>query len=94
MKVVSLVLALLMLSSVLVFADCADRYSEYQLKSSNELGLGVDTIVYEFEGMPNDLGLDTIEIQQKWNTTDSRYEGYAVVKCNAYRLVRGFLGIK
>jgi len=110
MKVVSLVLALLMVSGVAfagghhhgpdVAEQCGyvDKYSEYQVKNSwLELGLGLDTIVYRFDEGLSEFGLDTIEIQQRWNQSDSRYAGYAVVKTDATKVVSNvlsFLGIK
>ena len=69
----------------------ADRYSEYQEKRDNPLGLGLDVVLYEFEGDFQTYGLDNIEAQNKFDMVNKEYSGYIVVQCNAYRAIKNLM---
>jgi hypothetical protein len=71
-----------------------DRYSEYEPLRKNPLGLGLDLVVWEFDGLPKNCGVDAIEIQNKWDMANREYSGYAVVKANPFRVIKGWFGIK
>lgn len=70
-----------------------DRYSEFEPERGNPLGIGLDLVVYEFEGTIQRWGLDTVEIQQKWDMSNNEYSGYIVGKANLWRLGKKLLRI-
>ena len=70
---------------------CPDRYSEFEKKRGNPLGIGLDLTVYEFDGMLNKYGLDTVEVQNKWDMKNNDYSGYIVIQTNPYRVIRDLL---
>jgi len=59
----------------------------------NPMGLGIDLTVYEFEGKLNENGLDSIEIQNKWDMRNSEYSLYGVVKANPWKVVKKWLNL-
>ena len=73
-----------------------DKYNEYEEARKMPLGLGLDIVVYEFEGEPNSYGLDSIEVQNKWDAANNEYSGYIVGKVNINRAIEkvsSFLGL-
>ncbi len=111
-KVICLALMMILMFSVLVFADSTstkwfhaheyinkdsyeDRYNEYERVRRDQLGLGLDVVVYKFDGELNSYGLDSVEVQNKFDLVHKEYQGYIVGKIDATRAldkVRGFLG--
>ena len=69
-----------------------DRYNDYE--RNNPIGLGLDVIVYEFDGVFQQYGLDTVEVQQKFDFNNTEYSVYGVVKVNAWRPLKKWLGVK
>ena len=59
-----------------------------------ELGIGVDVTVYEFEGVVNAWGMDSIEVQNKYDLNAGNYEGYIVAKANLWRPIKKLFGGK
>lgn len=72
-----------------------DRYNEFEKARKMPLGLGLDIVVYEFTGEPNSFGLDSIEVQNKWDAANDEYSGFLVGKVNISRAIKkmgSFLG--
>ena len=61
-------------------------YEQFEYK--NPMGIGLDAILYEFEGESKAWGLDAIEVQQKWDMNNSAYELFGVCKVNLWRLFK------
>ena len=59
-----------------------------------QLGIGVDVTVYEFEGSPYSWGLESIEVQNKYDFNNTEYSMYGVVQVNAWRPLKKLFGIK
>ena len=68
-----------------------DKYSDYELKRGNPLGIGLDAVIYEFEGRPQIYGLDNVEIQQRWDMNNQEYQLFGVMKVNAFRAIQNLL---
>lgn len=72
-----------------------DKYNEYERVRRDQLGLGLDVVVYKFDGELNSYGLDSVEVQNKFDMVHKEYSGYIVGKIDATRAVekvRSFLG--
>lgn len=63
-----------------------------QAKNKAAYGVGVDVVVYEFDGSIKDWGMDSIEVQNKYDMSVGQYEGYVVAKANLWRPVKKFMG--
>ncbi len=68
----------------------SDKYNDY--KRNNPLGVGLDVILYEFEGGLHDLGLDAIEAQSTYDFMNREVAVFGKVKMNAWRLVKNMFG--
>ena len=69
----------------------ADKYSEYQKKLDWPMGIGLDAILYEFEGTANKYGLDTINVESKYDIANGGCSVFGVVHVNAYRAIKDLL---
>lgn len=65
------------------------EYNDYE--RNNPLGLGLDLVVYEFEGTVQEFGLDSVEVQQRFDFNNTEYSGYIVGKANLWRLGKKLL---
>ena len=72
--------------------DYVDKYSEYEPKRGTPVGIGLDLVVYEFEGMVQQYGLDSIEVQQKYDLNNNEYSVFGVCKVNLWRAGKKLLG--
>ena len=50
-------------------------------------GIGLDVTVYEFDGIVQEWGADSIEVQQKYDINNNEYSGYIVCQLNAWRVI-------
>ena len=66
-----------------------DRYNDYERK--NQYGLGLDVTLYEFSGAFSDWGMDSIEVQQKYDLNNQEYSMYGVCQVNLWRVVTKLL---
>ena len=69
----------------------ADKYSEYQKKQGMALGLGIDTVLYEFEDSVNKYGLESVNTEYKWDINNNNQSIYAVVHVNAWKAIKNFI---
>lgn len=72
--------------------DHNHEYSNYD--RGGQFGLGLDLVVYEFEGPVNTWGLDGVEVQQKYDFNNKEYQLYGVCKANLWRTAKKLLGLK
>ena len=68
-----------------------DKYSEYQKKQGMGLGVGVDTILYEFDGPLNNWGLDSVNTEYKWDMNNNNQSLYFVTHVNAWKVIKQYL---
>lgn len=69
----------------------ADRYSEYQKKRDMPMGVGLDVVLYEFEGSLNDYGLTSVNTEYKWDVSNNEQSIYGVVHVNAWKTVKNLM---
>ena len=75
-----------------------DRYNEYQKKLGMPLGVGVDAILYEFDENVNKYGLDSVNVEAKYDciNNDNAFSGgtsvFFVVHVNLYQAGKKLLG--
>ena len=74
------------------YATHTHGYDMYE--RGNPMGLGLDLVVYEFDGTIQSYGLDTVEIQQKYDIANTEYSLFVVCKANLWRLGNKLLGNK
>ena len=61
-----------------------------QLDRKSPVGLGLDVTVYEFEGSAAEWGLDSIEVQQKYDMRNEEYSLYGVCQLNLWKVIKRF----
>jgi hypothetical protein len=70
----------------------ADKYSEYQKKQDMALGIGIDTILYEFDGdLKYKWCLESVNTEYKYDIANGNQSTYGVVHVNAWRAVKNIL---
>jgi hypothetical protein len=62
-----------------------DKYSEYQKKQNWPMGVGVDAIIYEFEPSLYDYGMETINVESKYDIANSSMSVFGVVHVNLWQ---------
>ena len=69
-----------------------DKYSEYQKKLGLGMGIGADIVAYEFDGALNQVyGLDSVNVETKWDINNQSGSVYGVVHANAWRVIENLL---
>ena len=71
-----------------------DHSHEYiQRAKKNELGLGVDVTVFEFDGdLRATWGLESVEVQNKFDLNNKEYSGFIVLQVNLWRPIQKLIG--
>ena len=67
------------------------EYTDNQYEKGVEVGLGLDVTVYEFDGVAQEWGADSIEIQQKYDINNGEYAVYGVVQVNAWKVIKNLM---
>lgn len=62
-----------------------DKYSEYQLKQGPALGLGVDAKLYEFDGTVREYGVDSVNVEYKYDIANNNQSVYGVVHVDLWQ---------
>lgn len=71
-------------------ASYTDRYNDYE--RHNPMGIGLDAIVYEFEGSLYDYGFDSISVDQTYDFANGEYSVFGKCNYNIWRLVKPMFG--
>ena len=69
-----------------------DEYSEYQKKLNAPVGLGLDAVVYEFNPCMQNWGLNSVNVEYKYDMANNGHSVYGVTHVNLWDLGKKLLG--